>query len=187
MMGFAKYFLLVAFGYLALALPFDSEAAPAKPAPKKMKLTSTAFKEGQPIPAKYTCDDKNVSPPLRWSDIPKNAKTLFIMCEDPDAPGGAWLHWTLFNLPVAVTEMGEAVPNKDPLPHGALQGLNDFQNVGYGGPCPPPGKAHRYIFKIYALDSQLQLKSGAGKKELLKTIEDHIIGEGQLMGTYQRK
>ncbi len=151
--------------------------------PASLTVTSSAFQSGAAIPSKYSCEGTNVSPPLSWTKAPAAAKSLALICEDPDAPAGTWTHWVLFDLPAATTELGEkATP-----PSGAKQGTNDFQKTGYGGPCPPPGKPHRYFFKVYALDAELALKAGATRKDLLHAMEHHIIAEGELMGTYQRK
>jgi Raf kinase inhibitor-like YbhB/YbcL family protein len=151
----------------------------------EIKLTSTAFKEGGPIPRAYTCDGVNVSPPLEWSGVPKTAKTLAIVCDDPDAPGGTWVHWVLYNLPAENIGLVENLPATEKLASGGFQGTNDSRKIGYDGPCPPSG-THHYDFKIYALDSDLPLKAGATKAELLKAMEGHIVLQGQLMGTYKR-
>ena len=150
-----------------------------------MKLTSTAFKEGEPIPRAYTCDGLNVSPALEWSGVPKSAKTLTIICDDPDAPSGTWVHWVLYNLPAENIGLVENTPATESLRAGGFQGKNDFEKIGYGGPCPPSG-THRYFFKTYALDVELPLKAGATKAELEKAMEGHIVGQAQLMGTYRR-
>ncbi len=150
-------------------------------------LNSPSFGAGEPIPAKHTCDGSNLSPALQWDHLPKNAKSLALICDDPDAPGGTWVHWVLYNLPASLTELPEGVPNTHLLPTGAEQGLNDFGAVGYGGPCPPPGAPHRYFFKLYALDSEVHPRSGATKKDLLSAMERHVLAEGQLMGTYKRR
>lgn len=151
----------------------------------EIKLTSTAFKEGQPIPRTYTCDGVNVSPPLEWSGVPKTAKTLAIICDDPDASPDTWVHWVLYNLPANNIGLVESMPATEELLAGGFQGANDFKKIGYGGPCPPSG-THRYYFKIYALDGVLPLAAGATKAELLKAMEGHILLQGQLMGTYRR-
>ena len=150
-----------------------------------IKLTSKAFNEGQAIPRGYTCDGANVSPPLEWTGVPKSAKTLVIVADDPDAPAGTWVHWVLYNLPYDVIGMVENTPPIETLSGGGMQGTNDFQKTGYGGPCPPRG-SHRYFFKIYALDSELPLKPGASKADLEPAMEGHIISQGQLIGTYRR-
>ncbi|MGH7968636.1 MAG: YbhB/YbcL family Raf kinase inhibitor-like protein [Limisphaerales bacterium] len=152
-----------------------------------MQVTSTAFKEGEPIPAKYTCDEKDLSPPLSWMGVPQGAKSLALIVDDPDAPVGTWVHWVLFDAPPETKELPQDLPKSQYLPGGAKQGLNDFKRLGYGGPCPPAGKPHRYFFKLYALDAVLGLKPGAAKQEVERSMSGHIIGEGHLMGTYKRK
>jgi Raf kinase inhibitor-like YbhB/YbcL family protein len=174
---------LVLFGCALRSRP----AAPPTQAPQKneIKLTSTAFAEGQPIPRQYTCDGVNISPPLEWSGVPKNAKTLALIADDPDAPAGTWVHWVFYNLPAENIGVVENVPMTENLRAGGYQGENDFEKIGYGGPCPPAG-THRYLFKIYALDTDLPLKAGVTKAELLKAMEGHILLQGQLMGIYNR-
>ena len=149
-------------------------------------VKSPAFAEGKPIPEKYTGDGADASPPLSWSGVPKDAVSLVLLCEDPDAPRGTWTHWVLFNLPPETRELAEAVPTEPSLPGGALQGVNDFGKVGYGGPAPPPGKPHRYYFKIAALDRRLDLPAGARRQDVLAAMEGHVRAEGWLMGTYGR-
>jgi Raf kinase inhibitor-like YbhB/YbcL family protein len=151
-----------------------------------MTITSSAFRSGQPIPVKYTCEGEDVSPPLQWSDLPAGVNRLSLICDDPDAPAGTWVHWVVYDLPLTRGELTEKVPTSQTLPDGAKQGRNDFKRVGYGGPCPPPGGPHRYYFKLYALDTDLGLRSGATKRDLLRAMEGHILAEAQLMGTYQR-
>lgn len=162
-----------------------SETNSAQQDKPEIKLTSAAFKDGEPIPRAYTCDGVNISPPLEWSGVPKAAKTIAIVCDDPDAPGGTWVHWVLYNLPADNIGLVENLPATETLKAGGFQGKNDFGKIGYGGPCPPSG-THRYFFKIYALDSELPLKAGATKAELMKAMEGHILLQGQLMGTYRR-
>jgi len=152
-----------------------------------MKITSPSFAEGQPIPSKYTCDGENVSPPLSWDQVPLAAKTFTLICDDPDAPAGTWVHWVLYDLPAMNRTLPEAIEPTAQLPTGASQGRNDFRQSGYGGPCPPPGTSHRYYFKLYALDGTLGLKPGAIKADVEAAMKGHILGEGQLMGTYKRK
>jgi len=152
-----------------------------------IRVISSAFAEGQPIPAKYTCDGEDSSPPLNWSNIPQGTKSLALICDDPDAPVGTWVHWVLYDLPATVAELPERVPTTETLSNGAKQGINDFKRIGYGGPCPPRVGPHRYFFKLYALNAELQLKTKATKKELVRAMEGHILAEGQLMGTYKRK
>jgi len=152
-----------------------------------MQLTSTAFSQGETIQAKYTCDGENLSPPLKWSGAPSGVKSFAVIADDPDAPVGTWVHWVAFDLQPTTTELSEGLPKSQFLPGGAKQGLNDFKHLGYGGPCPPPGKAHRYFFKLYALDSMLDLKPGATKKEVERVIEKRTLAQGELMGLYKRK
>jgi Raf kinase inhibitor-like YbhB/YbcL family protein len=150
-----------------------------------MQLTSTAFKEGAPIPASHGNEDKNLSPPLQWSDVPQGVKSFALICDDPDAPRGTWVHWVLFNIPAETRELKSAPAGKVDIP-GAIQGKNDFKKLGYGGPAPPSG-THRYYFKLYALDKMLDLKEGATKDEVVKAMKDHIVAQGQLMGTFSAK
>jgi len=152
-----------------------------------IQVTSTAFAEGQLIPVKYTCDGPDVSPPLQWSNTPTNSQSFALIADDPDAPVGTWVHWVIYDLPANTTELAENMPKSQQLPNGAKQGVNDFRRTGYGGPCPPSGKPHRYYFKLYALDTKLDLKPGATKNDLLKAMDGHVMAEGQLMGTFQRK
>ena len=160
----------------------NNSTAPQKP---EIKLTSTAFKEGDAIPRGYTCDGANVSPPLEWTGVPKSAKTIAIITDDPDAPSGTWVHWVLFNLPAEGLGLIENTPQAETLTGGGVQGKNDFGKIGYGGPCPPSG-THRYFFKFYALDSELPLQAGATKAEIEQAMQGHIVAEAQLMGTYHR-
>jgi Raf kinase inhibitor-like YbhB/YbcL family protein len=150
-----------------------------------MHLASRAFNDGGPIPIDHTCDDDNVSPPLRWQDIPVGTRSLALICEDPDAPAGTWVHWVIFNVAAAVTELAEGVPATEALRGGARQGVNDFRRIGYGGPCPPPGKPHRYFFRLYALDCDLQLAPRPNRSVLLAAMAGHVLAEATLMGTYQ--
>ncbi len=151
----------------------------------EIKVTSSAFKEGGMIPAKYTCDGADVSPPLQWDAVHEGTQSVALICDDPDAPMGTWVHWVLFNLPGTTSSLAEKVPTDKTLASGAKQGTNDFRKIGYGGPCPPGG-THRYFFKIYALDTQLDLPAGADKARLLKAMQGHILAQGELMGKYKR-
>jgi len=151
-----------------------------------LELTSPAFREGQPIPRQYTADGGNLSPPLRWPDPPGDTRGFALVCEDPDAPRGTFTHWVLFNLPPESRELGEGVPPEATLPDGTAQGTNDFGKVGYGGPSPPAGQPHRYVFKLHALDRPLDLPAGATKHQLLTALKGHVLAEGRLTGTYGR-
>ncbi len=151
----------------------------------EIKITSSAFEDGGLIPAKYTCDGADISPPLQWDAVPEGTRSIALICDDPDAPMGTWVHWVLFNLPGDAKELAQNIPTEETLPNGAKQGVNDFGRVGYGGPCPPGG-THRYFFKIYALDTEVGLQAGADKRQLLKAMEGHILSQGQLIGKYKR-
>lgn len=179
--------LALAFLTAACASNDKRSAAREEKIAMTIQLTSSAFAEGQPIPAKYTCDGADISPPLKWTNVPHGAKSFALICDDPDAPAGTWVHWVLYDLPPPVTELPEGVPTIEAIPNGAKQGVNDFKRIGYGGPCPPQGGPHRYFFKLYALDAELQLKARATKKELVRAMGGHILAERQLMGTYKRK
>lgn len=151
----------------------------------KINVGSTAFAEGGMIPRQYTCDGADMSPPLSWSGIPEGTKSIAIIADDPDAPGGMWVHWVVYNLPPDLKGLPENVPAQKTLANGGIQGMTDFRRIGYGGPCPPSG-THRYFFKVYALDAVLDLDPGAIKKRLLNAMEGHILAEGELMGKYRR-
>lgn len=144
-------------------------------------LSSPAFTSGERIPSKYSCDDQDISPPLRWEDPPEGTQSFALIFDDPDAPGGTWVHWVLFNLPPDLREL----PEQAGLPAGSQAGQNSWRRQGYGGPCPPRG-THRYFFKLYALDARLNLKAGTNKAQLLQAMEGRILAQAELMGTYSR-
>jgi len=177
-------YLLLSFFFIIIVLNCGKEGNskyPGGTAMSTLAVTSTAFKEGGMIPRKYTCDDRDLSPQIAWTGVPAGAKSVALICDDPDAPVGTWVHWVMFNIPATVKELTEgALP-----PAGAKLGTNDFRKLPYGGPCPPGG-THRYFFKVYALDTLLALKEGATKAELLKAMEGHDLAQGQLMGKYKR-
>ncbi|HEY7729215.1 MAG TPA: YbhB/YbcL family Raf kinase inhibitor-like protein [Candidatus Eisenbacteria bacterium] len=150
------------------------------------RIESAGFAEGAPIPARYTADDRDLSPPLRWAGAPEKTRSFALVCDDPDAPAGTWVHWVLYNVPADRRELPEGVPALGDLPDGSRQGVNDFRRVGYGGPSPPPGKPHRYFFRLYALDEMLQLKEKGTKKDLAAAMKGHVLAEAQLLGTYRR-
>lgn len=151
-----------------------------------LTLSSGAFINEGVIPAANTCDGADLSPALSWTKPPDGTKSLALICDDPDAPMGVWVHWVIFNLGPQTTSLAGSVTKAEELPSGARQGKNDFGRIGYGGPCPPKGPAHRYYFKLYALDTTLPLSRGATKKDLEKAMEGHILAQGQLMGRYGR-
>ena len=158
-----------------------------------IEITSSVFSEGGPIPVKYTGEGEDVSPPLAWSGVPEGTRQLALICDDPDAPTDEpWVHWVVYKIPADAVELSEGVARKAKLdePAGAVHGRNSWpegEKVGYGGPMPPPGHGtHRYYFKLYALDGQLTNEAGLDKTTLLSAMSGHVIGEGQLMGTYER-
>jgi hypothetical protein len=153
----------------------------------KLHLSSTSFADSQPIPRRHASDDQDLSPALQWSGVPAAAKSLALICDDPDAPMGTWVHWVIYGLPPDAAGLSEGTPKSPALANGARQGMNDFKRIGYGGPAPPPGKPHRYFFKLYALDTKPDLKPGLTKQDLLQAMDGHVLAEGQLVGTYQRK
>ena len=184
----AQIKLIFAVASLAVLLSACSaNNSPTIKAPMKIQITSAAFADGQPIPAQHAYDDKNLSPALQWSGVPPAAKSLALICDDPDAPMGTWVHWVIYDLPPTTTGLAEDVAKSPELVNSAKQGVNDFKQTGYDGPAPPPGKPHRYFFKIYALDTVLDLNPGTTKADLLKAMESHVLAQGQLMGTYQSK
>jgi Raf kinase inhibitor-like YbhB/YbcL family protein len=149
-------------------------------------ISSPSFQNGGEIPKKFTCDGADISPELQWTSPPAGTQGFALIADDPDAPVGTWTHWVLFDLPAQTTSLPESVTRVDELPMGGRQGRNDFRKIGYGGPCPPPGKPHRYFFKLYALDKKLNLKPGASKQEIERAMQGHIVGQAELMGKYQR-
>jgi len=151
------------------------------------ELQSPAFSSGGEIPVRHTCDGQDLSPLLRWTDPPSKTKSFALIADDPDAPVGTWVHWVLYGLAATLRELPEGVPARDTVPGIGAQGVNDFRKAGYGGPCPPRGPAHRYFFKLYALDTELALPPRKTKAELLKAIEGHVLGQAELMGRYKRR
>lgn len=154
-----------------------------------MKLTSSTFSHNQSIPSKYTCDGENVNPPLAIFDVPTNAKSLVLIMDDPDAPAGTWVHWTVWNIDPETKELAE-----NSVPQGTIQGETSFGKSGYGGPCPPastqrgePSGTHRYFFKLYALDTTLSLTTSSTKQDLEKAMTGHILEQTELIGLYSRK
>lgn len=145
-----------------------------------MQLKSSAFSPNGPIPARYTCDGQNINPPLTISEVPETARSLVLICDDPDAPGKTWVHWTVWNIDPKTSEILEGN-----IPADAVQGLTDFGAVGYGGPCPPSG-THRYFYKLYALDIDLTLTYQAKKEDIEKAMEGHSLDQTQLIGVYSK-
>jgi len=180
--------LLAALSLLA-ACSGESTQPPSAGAPTavgaSLALTSGAFATNGPIPKRYTCDGENISPPLAWRDRPGSTAAFALIMDDPDAPSGAFTHWVLFNMPGTAHSLPEAVPTTERLDGGALQGENGASRIGYTGPCPPSG-THHYHFTLYALDTALSLGAGASRQQVLDAMQSHILGEGRLIGTYQR-
>ncbi len=149
-------------------------------------LKTTAFANGGGIPKKHTCDGADISPALSWNDAPAGTRSFALIADDPDAPVGTWTHWIIWNIPAQTTALPEGVPKVEERGDGARQGRNDFKRIGYGGPCPPPGKPHRYFFKLYSLDAKLDVKAGASRSELERAMKGHVLSQTELMGTYGR-
>ena len=149
-------------------------------------LITTAFASDGDIPAKFTCEGADVSPELKWSNAPAGAQSFALIVDDPDAPSGTWTHWVIWDIPATQHELTEGEPKQDVLPGGIRQGRNDFKRIGYGGPCPPPGKAHRYFFRLFALDTHLELAAGASRAQLERALQGHVLGRAELMGRYAR-
>ena len=151
-----------------------------------MKIASATFQAGGPIPIDCTSDGADRSPELAWSEIPVATRSFALVCDDPDAPRGTWVHWVLFNLPADAVELAPGVPRAPELPSGARQGINDSGDIGYSGPCPPRGKPHRYFFRLYSLDTTLNLPPGINRSDLDQAMADRVLAEATIMGTYQR-
>ena len=149
-------------------------------------LSSSAFADGGAIPTRYTCDGVDISPPLQWSSVPERTRSLALVVDDPDAPGGTFVHWLIYDLPPDTRRLPEDVPERQTLPSGAAQGVNGAGGVGYMGPCPPSG-THRYFFRVYALDTELDLAGGATWEGLASVMKEHILAVGRLIGTYRRR
>jgi Raf kinase inhibitor-like YbhB/YbcL family protein len=152
----------------------------------KLQLMTTAFRAGGRIPDKFTCSGENVSPALSWSQPPARAQSFALIMDDPDAPAGTWVHWVVYDLPAAKRELQEHVLPGENVSGGGAQGVNDFSERDYGGPCPPPGKPHRYFFRLYALDTTLNLHGPARRQEVDSAMKGHVIAQAELMGTFGR-
>lgn len=151
-----------------------------------MKLTSPSFSEGQGIPKVYTGEGEDISPALQWTNPPAGTKSFALVCDDPDAPMGVWVHWIVYNMPPELRSLKEHFPKDPRLPDGTRQGRTDFGQAGYGGPYPPSG-THRYFFKLYALDALLTVPGKAAKFDLVRAMQGHVLAQAQLMGTYKRQ
>jgi Raf kinase inhibitor-like YbhB/YbcL family protein len=152
----------------------------------KINITSSAFGDGETMPDRYTCSGENLSPPLAWSGVSEKVKAIAVICVDNDSPSGSFTHWMVYDLPASVTSLPEGLPDTPDLKNGGIQGLNSFDQIGYSGPCPPPGSPHRYFFRVIGLDANTGLESGAGSTQLLGAIRGHIVQEGQFVGLFGR-
>ena len=175
---------------LLLAAPFlagcrHNEPAIAAASGAVITLSSTSLQDGR-VPKEFTCDGEDKSPPLAWQVPPSGTRAFALTVTDPDAPGGTFTHWVLYNLPADANGLPEGVPKQDQLANGARQGKTDFGKVGYGGPCPPPGKPHRYVFTLYALDSKLDVPAGALRSQVESAIQGHVLARGELTAHYGR-
>jgi hypothetical protein len=152
---------------------------------QQLAITSSAFNAGAAIPPAYSCDGADQSPALSWSGMPPSTKSVALILDDPDAPGGPWVHWVMYDLPADAMQLPAGVAKTETLPNAAKQGLNDFRKIGYNGPCPPPGKPHHYTLRLYALDGPTGLPPRATKAQVLRAIEGHVLAQAELVGTYQ--
>ncbi|MGH9454810.1 MAG: YbhB/YbcL family Raf kinase inhibitor-like protein [Terriglobia bacterium] len=155
-------------------------------APSQMRLQTAAFTQGGFIPARFTCAGQDLSPALAWSDPPGNTQAFALIVEDPDAPAGTWTHWLVYDLPSTAHALPEGVGKTGEISGGGRQGVNDFGKIGYGGPCPPPGRPHRYFFRLYALNAPLALNAGASKDQVHAALKGHVAAETELMGRFKR-
>lgn len=178
-------FLIYFLSLLILTTQINAQKGGAK---KMFTIKATAFKDGETIPKKFTCDGQDYSPELTWENAPAGTKSFALICEDPDAPGGTFIHWVIYDIPANVNKLAENVKKVGLVDDKIKQGMNDFGRIGYGGPCPPRGhKPHRYIFKLYALDVEtLGLNSGATADQVEAKAKGHILGEAKIMGLYGR-
>jgi Raf kinase inhibitor-like YbhB/YbcL family protein len=151
-----------------------------------LELKSPDFTAGGNIPKQFTCDGADISPALEWDAPPAGAHSFALIADDPDAPVGTWVHWVIFDMPAKLHSLPQNFPKKEQAADGSRQGRNDFKKIGYGGPCPPPGKPHRYFFKLYALDTKLNLKPGATKQEVERAMQGHILAQSEYIGRYSR-
>jgi Raf kinase inhibitor-like YbhB/YbcL family protein len=178
------FILIIAFLFISIQISPQTKSSKSK---MDIKIKSSAFKDGGLIPSKFSCEDENVSPQLHWNEVSKDIKSYAIILDDPDAPGGNFVHWVIFNIPGTMKELHENVTPSRNIPDEVMLGTNSFGRIGYGGPCPPPGKAHHYYFRIYGLDTILHhVESGSTKQQLVSAMEGHILATGEIMGTFKR-
>jgi Raf kinase inhibitor-like YbhB/YbcL family protein len=171
---------------VVLALVVPAEVRGQKAASSKIELKTTSFTPGGSIPKRFTCEAADVSPALAWTDPPLGTRSFAIIEDDPDAPSGTFVHWVVYDLPAAYRKLPEALSGNDQMPDGGRQGTNDFSRTGYSGPCPPPGRPHRYFIRLYAVDAILNLRPAATRKELDAAMQGHILAQAELMGRFAR-
>jgi Raf kinase inhibitor-like YbhB/YbcL family protein len=183
-----KPFNLALAFLFAAGLTLDAGCTSRSPGGDTMTFTlkSPDFTAGGMIPKQFTCEGADLSPALQWIDPPAATQSFALIADDPDAPVGTWVHWVLFDVPANLRALPQNFPKTEQAADGSRQGRNDFSKIGYGGPCPPPGKAHRYFFKLYALDTKLDLKPGASKKDVERAMKGHILAQGEYMGRFSR-
>jgi len=179
--------LAALIGFLPIICTYWAAWLPARGASPGLTLTAKNLRAGARIPDAFTCDGRDVSPELEWSNAPQRTRSFALIVEDPDAPGGTWVHWVVYDLPAGAQRLPEGVPKQREIPDGGRQGYNDFGRVGYNGPCPPPGPPHRYIFRLYALDITLNLKGRVTRGAAEEAMQGHILAQTELTAEYQRK
>lgn len=180
---FILYATIVALFFVSVSCSRSGEDAKKGPA---LEVKSPAFGYAKSMSDKYTCDGADISPPLEWKNAPPGTKTFVVICETPDPPAGNWVHWVIYDIPAEITKLPESVARTGQLDIGAKQGKNDYDQIGYNGPCYPAGQ-HRFFFRVYALDMPTNLKTGITKDQLLQAMQGHILAEGALMGIYARE
>lgn len=179
-------FLSVCCFVLLSCKPEQPHSETVLPTSITLDLSSPSFQQGQVIPIQLTCSGQDLSPELSWSAPPLETHTLALVMDDPDAPKGIWQHWLVYNIPGNIRSLSSAQPQNESLENSALQGLNDFKHLGYNGPCPPQGQNHRYFFRLYALNTRLDIAAGASRDELEQAMQGHILAQGELMGQFLR-
>ena len=181
-------FCALHLGLNGMSMATRASAASGTKGESTMSITlrSSDFSNGGDIAKEFTCSGEDRSPALEWSEAPGGTKSFALIADDPDAPAGAWVHWVIFNIPGSARSLQGGIEKTEQLADGTRQGHNDFRKIGYNGPCPPPGKAHRYFFKLYALDSELKLAPGATRSDVEKAMTGHILGHTEWMGRYRR-
>jgi len=182
---FRQAWVVIPLLTLAMSMFVVPDRVPGQQA-AKLELRTSSFEPGGFIPKRFTCVGADVSPALTWSDPPGGTQRFAIIEDDPDAPSGTFVHWVVYDLPASYRQLPEAVPRKDEMAGGGRQGTNDFSRVGYSGPCPPPGKAHRYFIRLYALDAPTSLPPAASRSELDSAMQGHILAQAEMMGRFKR-